>query len=81
MSLISLATLIAGVTIVLDSQILVIGALVIGSEFGAVAALGVALVHRRPALLASIARTLMLGFAVGIFVTDAGGAGRTRWAG
>src|SRR5918994_599358 len=40
MSLISLATLIAGIAIVLDSQILVIGAMVIGPEFGAVAALG-----------------------------------------
>jgi uncharacterized hydrophobic protein (TIGR00271 family) len=69
MSLISLATLIAGIAIVLDSQILVIGAMVIGPEFGAVAALGVALVRRRPALLASAARTLALGFAVGIFVT------------
>ena len=69
MSLISLATLIAGIAIVLDSQILVIGAMVIGPEFGAVAALGVALVRRRTALLASAARTLMLGFAVGIFIT------------
>jgi uncharacterized hydrophobic protein (TIGR00271 family) len=69
MSLISLATLIAGIAIVLDSQILVIGAMVIGPEFGAVAALGVALVRRRTALFASAARTLMLGFAVGIFVT------------
>jgi uncharacterized hydrophobic protein (TIGR00271 family) len=69
MSLISLATLIAGIAIVLDSQILVIGAMVIGPEFGAVAALGVALVRRRTALLASAARTLILGFAVGIFIT------------
>jgi uncharacterized hydrophobic protein (TIGR00271 family) len=69
MSLISLATLIAGIAIVLDSQILVIGAMVIGPEFGAVAALGVALVRRRTALFASAARTLILGFAVGIFIT------------
>jgi uncharacterized hydrophobic protein (TIGR00271 family) len=69
MSLISLATLIAGIAIVLDSQILVIGAMVIGPEFGAVAALGVALVRRRTALFSTAARTLILGFVVGIFVT------------
>jgi uncharacterized hydrophobic protein (TIGR00271 family) len=69
MSLISLATLIAGIAIVLDSQILIIGAMVIGPEFGAVAALGVALVRRRTALFSTAARTLILGFVVGIFVT------------
>ena len=47
---ITLATLIAVIAIVLDSQILVIGAMVLGPEFGAVAALGVALVRRRSAL-------------------------------
>jgi len=48
-SFMTLATLIATVAIVLDSQILVIGAMVLGPEFGAVAALGVALVKRRRA--------------------------------
>lgn len=69
MTLISLAMLIAGIAIVLDSQILVIGAMVIGPEFGAVAALGVALVRNRWALFTSAFRTLVLGFAVGISVT------------
>lgn len=68
-SLLSLATLIAGIAIVLDSQILVIGAMVIGPEFGAVTALGVALVRRRAALFVAAGRTLVLGFAVGIAVT------------
>ena len=54
LSFMSLATLIAGIAIVLDSQILVIGAMVLGPEFGAVAALGVA------------ARTLVDGFVVAI---------------
>ncbi|HET6667856.1 MAG TPA: DUF389 domain-containing protein [Intrasporangium sp.] len=66
-----LATLIAGIAIVLDSQILVIGAMVLGPEFGAVAALGVALVRRRPSLLGVAARTLTLGFAVAILATTA----------
>ena len=50
LSFMSLATLIAGVAIVLDSQVLVIGAMVLGPEFGAIAALGVALVRRRTVL-------------------------------
>jgi len=65
----TLATLIASIAIVLDSQILVIGAMVLGPEFGAIAALGVALVRRRPALLRFAARTLALGFACAILVT------------
>ncbi|HYN29327.1 MAG TPA: DUF389 domain-containing protein [Dermatophilaceae bacterium] len=64
-----LATLIAGIAIVLDSQILVIGAMVLGPEFGAVAALGLALVRRRYALLAMASRTLVLGFVIAILVT------------
>lgn len=69
MSLMSLATLIAAVAIVLDSQILIIGAMVIGPEFGAIAALGVGLVRRRPRLLGRAVGTLAAGFAVGIVVT------------
>jgi uncharacterized hydrophobic protein (TIGR00271 family) len=68
-SFMSLATLIAGIAIVLDSQILVIGAMVLGPEFGAVAALGVALVRRRPMLLSRAVQTLLAGFAIAIFVT------------
>jgi uncharacterized hydrophobic protein (TIGR00271 family) len=64
-----LATLIAGIAIVLDSQILVIGAMVLGPEFGAIAALGVALVRRRVGLLALAARTLVAGFVVAIGLT------------
>ena len=64
-----LATLIAGIAIVLDSQILVIGAMVLGPEFGAIAALGVALVRRRFTMLALASRTLLVGFAIGIAAT------------
>jgi uncharacterized hydrophobic protein (TIGR00271 family) len=64
-----MATLIAAVAIVLDSQILVIGAMVLGPEFGAIAALGVGLVRRRAGLLRYAARTLLLGFAAAIAVT------------
>ena len=65
----TLATLIAGIAIVLDSQILVIGAMVLGPEFGPIAALGVALVRRRGGLFRTAGRTLVLGFLVAIAVT------------
>jgi uncharacterized hydrophobic protein (TIGR00271 family) len=68
-SFMTLATLIATIGIVLDSQILLIGAMVLGPEFGAVAALGVALVRRRFGLLALATRTLLVGFAVAIGFT------------
>ncbi|EWT03278.1 membrane protein [Intrasporangium oryzae NRRL B-24470] len=72
-SFMCLATLIAGIAIVLDSQILVIGAMVLGPEFGAIAALGVALVRRRPLLFGVALRALLVGFAVAIVVTAGAG--------
>lgn len=68
-SFMTLATLIAAIAIVLDSQILVIGAMVLGPEFGAVAALGVALVRRRFSLLGLASRTLAGGFVIAIAIT------------
>lgn len=80
LSFMSLATLIASIAIVLDSQILVIGAMVLGPEFGPIAALGVALVRRRYHLFHLAARTLLIGFAVAIaFTTAASLVG--RWLG
>lgn len=69
LSFMCLATLIAGVAIVLDSQVLVIGAMVLGPEFVPIAGLGLALVRRRPALFRRAARTLLLGFTVSIVLT------------
>ncbi|MET8773871.1 DUF389 domain-containing protein [Nocardia sp. NPDC004654] len=69
LSFMTLATVIAAIAIVLDSQILVIGAMVLGPEFGAIAALGVALVRRRFVLFGLAVRTLLLGFAAAIVVT------------
>lgn len=66
LSFMALATLLASIAIVLDSQILVIGAMILGPEFGAIAALGVALVRRRRSLFRFAARTLVVGFAVAI---------------
>ncbi|WP_280458704.1 DUF389 domain-containing protein [Nocardia carnea] len=68
LSFMTLATILAGIAIVTDSQILVIGAMVLGPEFGAIAALGVALVRRRPALLGRAVGTLVAGFVAAIFL-------------
>ena len=68
-SFMTLATLLAGIAIILDSQILVIGAMVLGPEFAAVAALGVALVRHRYQLLRRAIRTLVGGFLIAILAT------------
>ncbi len=68
-SFMTMATVIAGIAIVLDSQILVIGAMVLGPEFVAVAALGLGLVRRRFSLSYLALRTLLLGFFVAIAIT------------
>jgi uncharacterized hydrophobic protein (TIGR00271 family) len=69
LSFMTLATLIAGVAIVLDSQVLVIGAMVLGPEFVPIAALGLALVRKRRTLFGRALGTLLLGFAFSILVT------------
>jgi uncharacterized hydrophobic protein (TIGR00271 family) len=69
LSFMTLATALASIAIVLDSQILVIGAMVLGPEFGAIAALGVALVQKRRSLMALASRTLVVGFATAIVAT------------
>ncbi|MFC9893372.1 DUF389 domain-containing protein [Nocardia sp. NPDC127579] len=69
LSFMTLATMLAAIAIVVDSQVLVIGAMVLGPEFGAIAALGVALVRRRFTLFGLAVRTLLIGFAVSIAVT------------
>ena len=69
LSFMTLATLLASIAIVVDSQVLVIGAMVLGPEFVPLAALGVALVRRRGTLFRRAARTLVVGFTVAITLT------------
>ena len=66
-----LAMLIIAVGIFLDSAILVVGGMVVGPEFGPIAALCVALVQRRPQLALRSLVALLVGFPVGIGVTIA----------
>lgn len=73
----TLATLLASIAVVVDSQVLVIGAMVLGPEFIAIAALGLALVRRRGTLFTRAAKTLFGGFAIAITIaTLASLAGR-----
>ncbi len=64
-----LACLIASVGIILDSPILIIGAMVVGPEFGPIAGLCVALVQRRPKLARRSLLPLAVGFPLGIATT------------
>jgi uncharacterized hydrophobic protein (TIGR00271 family) len=64
-----LATAIAAVAVITDSSILVVGAMVVGPEFGPVAAIAVGLVLGRPVLAGRALRLLVTGFLVGIAVT------------
>ncbi len=75
-----LATLLAAIAIVTDSVILVIGAMVLGPEFVAIAALGVGIVRRRGHLLQQALGTLALGFGTSIAVVAAIAA-VARWLG
>ncbi|CAM3283471.1 DUF389 domain-containing protein [Nocardioides dubius] len=76
----SLATLLASIAIVIDSQVLVVGAMVLGPEFVPIAALGLAAVRRRTALFRIAARTLVVGFVVAIALTTVA-ALIARWLG
>ncbi|SNS87091.1 uncharacterized hydrophobic domain-containing protein [Geodermatophilus pulveris] len=69
LAFLTIATLLAGVAIIVDSAVLVIGAMVLGPEFGPLAALAVGVVHRRPALVRTAAKALVVGFAVAIAIT------------
>lgn len=61
-----LATALAAIAVVLDSSVLVIGAMVLGPEFAPVAALALAVVLRRWSLLLAAVRQLLVGFAVAV---------------
>lgn len=64
----ALAVLIACVAIVNDSAILVVGAMVVGPEFAAVAAIAVGIALRRPALAGRAAWLLLRGLLLSIAV-------------
>lgn len=64
-----IACLIAAVGVVTDSPVTIVGAMVVGPEFGPLAALAVALVRRRTQLARRAASALLIGFPVAMAVT------------
>ncbi|MCV7213804.1 DUF389 domain-containing protein [Mycobacterium crocinum] len=66
-----LACMIAAVGVVTDSPVTVVGAMVVGPEFGPLAALAVALVRRRLVLARRASIALVVGFPVAMAATAA----------
>jgi uncharacterized hydrophobic protein (TIGR00271 family) len=64
-----LATLLAAIGVVTDSQITIVGAMVVGPEFGPLAGLAVGLVQRRFDFAGRGAIALLVGFPAAIVVT------------
>ena len=64
----ALATLLAAIAVITDSAVLVIGAMVVGPEFGTVAAVAIGVVFLRWKLSLEALRLLVLSFAVSIVV-------------
>lgn len=62
----SVATILAGVAVLLDSAILIVGAMIVGPEFGAVAGICAGTVLGRWRMVRRSLGALALGFAVGI---------------
>lgn len=67
----TIACLLAAVGVVTNSPVTVVGAMVLGPEFGPLAALAVATVGRRGALAREAATALMVGFPVAVAITAA----------
>jgi uncharacterized hydrophobic protein (TIGR00271 family) len=72
MTFLCLACLIAAVGVVTDSPVTVVGAMVVGPEFGPLAALAVGLVRRKAYLARRAALALLVGFPVAMLVTALG---------
>lgn len=65
----SIATIIAGIGVLLDQPILIVGAMVVGPEFGPLAALSVGVIRRRPPVIGRALLALTVGFACAILIT------------
>ena len=62
----AIATMIAAVGILTDSAVLIVGAMVVGPEFGPLAALCLAVVRRRPRVARASLIALLVGFVIAI---------------
>lgn len=71
LAFLALATQIAAIGALLDQPILIVGAMVLGPEFGPVAAICFGVLSRKRALIGRAVRTLVVGFAVAVLFTMA----------
>lgn len=69
LAFIVLATLLASIGVVTNSQITIVGAMVVGPEFGPLAALAVGLVRRQAAVIRRGALALVAGFPFAVIIT------------
>jgi uncharacterized hydrophobic protein (TIGR00271 family) len=65
----ALATQLAGIAAIIDSPILIVGAMVLGPEFGAVAAISYGILFGDLRRISTALRTLVIGFLIAIAVT------------
>ena len=72
LAFLSIACLLAAVGVITDSPVTVVGAMVVGPEFGPLAAIAVALVRRRWDLLRRAVVALAVGFPVAMTITALG---------
>ncbi|MGC5013804.1 DUF389 domain-containing protein [Streptosporangium sp. DT93] len=80
MAFLTIATLLVAIGVIVNSPILIIGGMVMGPEFGAVAAIGFGLINVDRHLIGRALRTLALGFATAVVITFAF-ALAARWLG
>jgi hypothetical protein len=66
-----LATLLAAIGVVTDSTVTIVGAMVVGPEFGPLAGLAVALLRRQPSAARRSAMALGIGFTLAVVATAA----------
>ncbi|WP_436761198.1 DUF389 domain-containing protein [Streptosporangium sp. V21-05] len=69
LAFLTIATLLAAIGVIVNSPILIIGGMVMGPEFGAIAAICFGLLRTDGDLIGRAARTLVLGFAAAIAIT------------
>ncbi|MFI6293342.1 DUF389 domain-containing protein [Nonomuraea sp. NPDC050790] len=71
LAFLAIATQLAGIGALQNSPILIVGAMVLGPEFGAIAAICFGLLRRRWRLVIEAMRTLFIGFTIAIAITFA----------
>ncbi len=74
MSFLAIACLLAAVGVITDSPVTIVGAMVVGPEFGPLAAVAVGLVRRRWDLVRRAAVALLAGFPLAMLITAGGTA-------